>query len=890
MVRIQLDGDRGYLNVKEQSNFPLNFGVADIRDVSKRSGTFSKTIKLIGDDNNNTLLNNYYDVNIEAGTFNINTLTKCSVIENGIPIVEDCFLQLVSIDKEQHSDGHDEKVEYSVLVKDAQADFFTKLDNSELTALDFTDLNHTYSASNVVTSFTHTVTDGYVYPTTITPNSYYPLTELRPAIYAKYYWDRIHAQAGFSYTWSDISTDNFDKCVIPYNGEQPQVDHDSYIVDFNKNSFIPTLGGAITSFTETLDDENIFNPTTGVYSAPFYISGSQAINFQATFDIDIELVNATGLDADLVNLSGVAGSQWIVYNAVLSVYNAGQLQGSVPAVISAETWNETDNPLANGTTSIGNAVATVNIPISNVQPSDALTFVLTIDENPSLPPAWLEWQGTASGLPVTITSQLNVTSMRVRGVVSANSLGFGQTIEMNQFIPKKIKQKDFIKSICLRWNLFVEPDPDNPNKLIYKSRDAFYDGGAEKDWTYKLAKERTHQLLFLPELTAKKVILSDKEDDDSYNQVYIEATNEIYGQVEFTYDNEYVKGIDRKETIFSPTPLARTPFNAIVPAYVGSAPANNIRILLHNGTDSCDAYNIFDYGTTGQTNLTSYPIVSHFDNNLNPTFDLNFGVCDYYFYDDLTLTNNNMYNLFWRRTINQINTGKMFVGYFDLNEADIQTLSLSDKIRIDNSWWHINRVIDYNANKQQLTKVELMSVDTEIDFAPFQTKDPKIPTPTIDPSTDAVMKYYINNNVNYSKGSTQIEGVNNVVGEGTKAYVIGDDGEITDDGYWYNGERIHGEVDSELTKSKCYNVISVSSDYTADPTYDETIVATADSITITIPNPRDWECKELVIKSKDVKNIDVTSASASIDGNVTVTIGKNDSITVRSDGAIWLII
>jgi len=886
MVRIQLD--TGYLDVVDGTNVPLNFGVADIRDVSKRSGAFSKTIKLVGNDNNNQLLNHYYDVNVEAGTFDVNALTTCSILQNEIPVIEDATLQLISIDKEQHSDGHDEKVTYSVLVKDAQADFFTKLNNSELTDLDFTDLNHTYSASNVVTSFTHTVTDGYVYPITLTPNSYYPLTEMRPAIYAKYYFDRIHAQAGFSYTWADATTDNFNKAVIPYNGEQPEVDHETYNVAFRKSSFIPTLGSDITSFTETLDDENIFNPTTGVYDVPFYVGGGQAVDFTATFNIDIELVNGTGLDADLVDLNNTGVTQSIQYEAVFRVEANGSLSPptTTTGIITAE-WETTDNPLANGTTSIGSATVTVSLPMSNLLPTDTLTFVLDIQETPSSP--FLEWQGTASGLPVAITPQLNVASMNVKGTVSSNVLSFGQTIQMNDFVPKKVKQKDFIKSICLRWNLYVEQDKDNPNKLVYKTRDKFYDEGAEKDWTYMLSKERPQQLMFLPEVTSKKIILRDKVDDDAYNQTYLEATNEVYGQVEFTYDNEYVRDTDIKETIFSPTPITTTPFNAIVPAYVGSAPEMNIRILLHNGTDSCDSFSIYDYGTTGQTGLTSYPIVSHFDNNLNPTFDLNFAICDYYFYDDYTLTNNTMFNLFWRRTINQINTGKMLIGYFDLREDDIATLELSDKIRIDNSWWHINRVMDYNANEPQLTKVELMSADTEINLTSFKTGKPLIPTPVINPFTDAVIKYYENNNANYSKGSTVIKGVNNVVTEGVRAFVIGDGGIIDGDGYWYNGERIH-EADTGLTKSKCYNVVSVGADYTADPTYDETIVATADSITITIPNPRDWECKELVIKSKDVKNIDVTSASASIDGNVTVTIGKNDSITVRSDGAIWLII
>ena len=76
--------------------------------------------------------------------------------------------------------------------------------------------------------------------------------------------------------------------------------------------------------------------------------------------------------------------------------------------------------------------------------------------------------------------------------------------------------------------------------------------------------------------------------------------------------------------------------------------------------------------------------------------------------------------MYWRRTVNQINVGKMLTAYFDLREDDIQSLKLNSKVRIDNSWWTINKVIDYDCNAQNLTKVELMSADTEIDLAPFK--------------------------------------------------------------------------------------------------------------------------------------------------------------------------
>ena len=213
-VRIQLE--TGYLDVKEGTAFPLNFGVADIRDVSKKSGAFSKTITLTGTANNNNLLNHYYDVNIQAGTFNINTLTRCSVIQNGLPVLASGYLQLIAVNKVQTTADYENEVEYEVLVKDESSDFFTKLGNKELTDLDFTDLNHEYRAINVVNSFSNTQGDGYKYVLPFKESNNYFLQDMKPAIYAKTYFDRIFAQAGFSYTWGTLSAAHFDKLIIPF--------------------------------------------------------------------------------------------------------------------------------------------------------------------------------------------------------------------------------------------------------------------------------------------------------------------------------------------------------------------------------------------------------------------------------------------------------------------------------------------------------------------------------------------------------------------------------------------------------------------------------------------------------------------------------------------------
>ena len=56
-----------------------------------------------------------YDVNIVAGTFNINALTTCSVIQDGIPVMENASMQLTSVKKVQLTEQYEEHVELSLI-------------------------------------------------------------------------------------------------------------------------------------------------------------------------------------------------------------------------------------------------------------------------------------------------------------------------------------------------------------------------------------------------------------------------------------------------------------------------------------------------------------------------------------------------------------------------------------------------------------------------------------------------------------------------------------------------------------------------------------------------------------------------------------------------------
>jgi hypothetical protein len=842
MVKIVLPN--GVLDVSETLALPITFSVGDIRDLSSRKGTFSKTVTLAGTKNNNDLLGHYYDVNIEAGTFNLNTLTKCQVIQNGVPILDEALLQLVSVSKVQTNNRFEDEVSYEVLIKDTRAEFFTAITNANLTDLDFSDLDHTFSSTDIVASFSNTVADGYKYVMPYINGNDFNANDFKPAIYAKTYFDRIFAVAGFTYTWDEIASARFDKLLIPYNGDTNDQDYADFLVEanttLNYTEVQPigvnlTFSQPVTNLTETVDAQNVYDPLTGEYSSPFSTSLLAGEHYMYSVNVagSVTLNNVSGFPAQLrqPNNFGTQSSRYRIFLDVLVGSNLNARVYSQAEVFAEFRSPSTELPI--GDTTILNFNEAISLPAGTntliigqmgIDANDIQILNVGVEVTPfgidSLGP--LRFLSTTA--PFTAYRQVNttldITSLQVSIVPSNNIQVTGSTLNINQYVPSEIKQSDFVKSILQMYNLYIEQDVNNPYNLILRHRDEYYDSGVEKDWSRKLAKDKDQQLIFLPDLTNKKLKLTYAPDSDEFNTMYEQATREIYGQLEYTFDNEYVKDVDTQELIFSPTPVFPTSFGAYVPAIVGSAPNTNIRILYDGGLQSCQPFDILDFGTTGEFGLTNYPMLGHFDNALTPSFDINFGTNDFYFYEPLSLTANNLYNLYWRRTVNQINVGKMLVAMFDLTEVDIQSLKLNDKIYIDNSWWNINKIQDYNGNQRQLTKVELISIDTEIDLAPFKIG---LGRPfgdiMIGVGVDALVgRNTFNNNVILPGANALVFGKGNVVTAGTKGVIVGDGQTLSSDGMVVNNLTVTGTINGDVVVPYKKYIALISQTGSADPT------------------------------------------------------------------------
>jgi hypothetical protein len=219
----------------------------------------------------------------------------------------------------------------------------------------------------------------------------------------------------------------------------------------------------------------------------------------------------------------------------------------------------------------------------------------------------------------------------------------------------------------------------------------------------------------------------------------------------------------------------------------------------------------------------------------------------------------------------------MLTAYFKLDEGDIHSLKLNDKIRIDNSWWNINKVIDYNANINQLTKVELISVDTEIDLARFQTNTGNpAPSTTTNTALMSVRSSAMNSgNVILEGSNVAVYGTRNSIAQNVRGVVIGDDQTLNEDGL------ITPRINGVATQIGGY-IANLTQTGTGAPT---ALVFTGQLITWTRTSAGDYlgtpvtpyDFSTTYVMINNVEHDFLTSAYINTDGNVVI-------VTCRTNG------
>jgi len=642
--------------------------------------------------------------------------------------------------------------------------------------LDFSSSDHVLDSIVLYDAWTrNSWVDTYQYPLMMpvgdTKNGLeYDLSHFKPAIYHKKYLTKIIEDAGY-----EIGGDFYDnnttyvKEIIPFNGKDFENEESALELKEFRTSYLGyssyatqnMIPGAdnvglnyLSRFTndstgDNFDNDNNWDTTSQIWE----------IKSAGIYDLDVNMsftLTATAIDSvqcwvvDKLTTTNYVGST--------NTKNIEQIAQSVPPrkvrieaqlyknsgdfgtqkfkTVIVSDWYDLYPTNDNGFYSGNSYQSSVVIPFEMnilknstlltgdlisvrwiIRPSEKTTYPYYVSstENPGFPT-------TYNNVARTISMDLAVTESSYMLNNSIQNIQMpGETVELNKFIPKDIKKEDILADVMKRYNLFLSIDPSNSKKLLLRTRDNFYDTGATLDWTDKKDYNTPDVIKLLSDLQDKEILFSYKQDNDDANKNYKDSTGDIYGQKSIEFTNQFKTGIKKVESIFSPTPLVYSDLNhsCILPFIDALEPDNNIRVLFYGGMKSLlpgavnGEWKLFEgrYSTP----FYNYPYAGHLNDPINPSIDLNFGLNSFYYYEELTATNNNLYNTYWTNHVNFIASGKMVTSKFYLTEVDIAAVKndLNTKIFVKDSYYYINKIKDYNPTINGLTVVELLKIKDE---------------------------------------------------------------------------------------------------------------------------------------------------------------------------------
>jgi hypothetical protein len=834
LTKIYINNEQ--IDLTDEVSIPLNFNIADIREPEKRSTTWSKTVVLPGTTFNNQLFSNIWNVNAvinSTGTtnftpnFNPNLKAIAEITYNEATQFKG-ICQLLNVNV---TDKYE--IQYEVAFFGELQNVYQFFNNKYLRDLDFSEYNHKYTLFNQQLSWNNT--NGYVYPMIdygFQINSRFNVTNMFPALFVKTIIDKMFNDAGFTYQSSFFNSEIFKKLVIPYSGGSAlKLTNQQVTERTGRASKTSTQVITLDKQPITLSDGSREYATRLIYqdktTAPNSDIGNNFSDQQGGTNYQTFTIEKTGTytlnafvranvthfpQASTVDLA-TRGNQLPTVGKLLIIKNPAnygsyftnngseQILASRTIYLKSElinegvpdsfmiTCNTVGGTITSGTTSL---TADGQLSISaNLNANDIIQVRILKDYGVSY---LLGFSNETAFYRVgTVNEQGGVNSYCKLNILQDSyfSVALADTniqenddVEVNAVLPDKIKQSEFFNSIVKAFNLFVEVDKGNANKLIIEPRPTFYSSGTTQDFTDKLDYSKETKIIPLGELNNKSYVFSYKEDTDYFNSNYKTTYNEIYGQKKYDILNDFLKGEVRTELIFSPTPLVDTIGHDRVISKIYTLESNgtikptqsNIRLLYWGGLKTTNVQ-WQHIATSGTTFRSDYPYAGHLDDVNNPTFDLNFGTPYQVYYTPIKYTGNNLYNKYWRDYIEQIadKDSKIFTGYFLLNEFDIQNLDFRDTYFFENDYWRLNKIIDYDRINNQPTKCEFIKLKTLPDYVDdigvdinggVKDLDTETPAPT------ARLGTTFNNN-QIADGAI-VSGRNNIVSSGDGVIVSGE--------------------------------------------------------------------------------------------------------------------
>ena len=737
-----------FLDLYSSIPIKINKSVAELQDISKKNSDFSIGLQLPGSKRNNRFFENFFNVDTQSLYFDATKRVQCDVLLNDEPY----FRGYMRLNKVAVLNS---KVEYDVTLYSTVGDIFGKIGNNLLRDLDFDDtqytFNHTFNQSGVTSLFYYS-------------NFYLDREQPYP-----YFYPIVHN--GYNYYNSSGAT------IPNVSGNTTGatlVDQTRIYTSTSPINAWSTLSGATAAGVQ---EYYINSPTYGLrdnqLKPGLSIWNLMKLMFKTYgYTISGDFLNTPWIKT--LYLYGYFSSELTKFSYKINSIQTLPLEGvSVNLYLNNLVVTKLD---------VGIPVycsEDINFTINYGAPSySAYTGTILAGTSGSTFPAYTIDSISAS---VPYENNLKYAPLPVGTVVTYQD---GNAVDFSLVIDPAIKQIDLLSSIAKKFNLVFIPNPDIPNDIIIEPFDYYMGTGNIYDWTPKLSFDKGFTVEPALNFIESTLFMSDLEDGDDGNKIFKAQNNRIYGQ-NIIYNPTDFKSQEKKiDTIFSPELIRKWDNNIGLPLGINYAATNEtssydnqvrwmykgvkskpklffwlggfnpfidqINEVYYNGSGFVNTYSIKiqDSNSTGVTIPSSYeviPTISHtMPMGLADQYKINNDSLCVLFNSELpvdigiqtfnTYTENDVYSNFYSNRISNLydpNT-RVLTGNFDLKYSDIQKLSPNDIIKINEQYFIVNKINEFNLTNRELTKVELVQFNNNpqsyVDryFAYYYCDDPSV--------------------------------------------------------------------------------------------------------------------------------------------------------------------
>ena len=785
-LRTIINNEIRYVDLFNDEDIQLDYSFAEIQDITSKNSSFSKSFSIPGSKNNNDIFQHYYDLNSSLTDYDIRTIFEASLLNDGYEIMKGFIrLESVSIDVKN--------VVYKVVFYSEVGRLTSNMGDKVLAQVDFTELDHPYDievitdsiydpdfvdtdtytqpyqdgritymlanygydyddSNNIITSSTPIIdyrdglTSGY-FDYIGTPLRFY---YLKPAVQIKWLYEKIFSEAGFNIVSDFFDTAYFKRFYLPLTftddslylrqAAKPQL---SWNIDSRSGGTITTQSITwvnLNAGPSGLLERGIQTPTiTDNINAHTYSNFSFKPAQDGNYIIRISYGGFNDeLIPDTIDLS--AEAQFFFHQIELGGHNG-----------------------LTGTTLFQ------SVPI-NIRPGssflDTRTFSVALSENYDYSIDFRTGEGIG-------TAQINFFNFEIldgpRTIIGDVNLAL-ELPEAEQ------KQIDFISGINKKFNLVVVPDVNNPETFVVEPVVDYIGKGDTLDWSRKLDYNSPINISPTTSVINGTLYYSAEKDEDYGNTEFTKSTNVLYGtryvQLSTDYKSQQTEFNDGFSNAVDDIVNNLSQPNITIPIYYITREENKEGdvVFFYNARKTLPrimfrgmnlpaknvGFNVSPTATTLNTfylegtevdmfpiynRFTTYPFgVSGLTHAVNFNKTHRFTNVEYDFRDT-----EDLYDVYYKEYIDDLinSDNKILVANFYLLPEEIASLKGSERIFINNNYYRINKINNYNLTNRDIVEVELLKLTGD-----YETHRKKCYTLTAcDDPADII---YVNTDLNWT--------------------------------------------------------------------------------------------------------------------------------------------